>query len=252
MALQVWDGVVTGLGEVGTGWIRLLGALALLPLGEGLRGTSLKCGIALILALLLTDTSRPPDGTRISLGYEFLIGLVMSLPVALLAEFCANAGELFDLGRGQSIGALYDPWSAASSPVAAVLLRSGFWVVFLGSGMFVEYLACIAESINRFPPDIDRIKAGESSVKLFVLLGDSLNSLFLFFLPIGAAFALIELTSALLVRSVPQLLGQGEIFGLKSLFGAAVCLWLLQYGIPGRLSEYIGHSLRLVSLLLFG
>ena len=169
---------------------------------------------------------------------EFLIGVLLAVPAALVLSGAAMFGELFDITRGATLGQFYDPSFESSVPTMGLLLRQLSWLLLLLLGFMETLLGGLVASFNIVPaasfPAMDLVRVG---YELMAFTGAILVQLISLFLPFGVLFLLISLAVGYLGKVLPQVALHGESFALKTALG----FWMLyQFSIGvdgGRLFE---------------
>lgn len=124
------------------------GFLIFLPLGESSAWPSrliFSCVLAFILMWHMQITEH---SFVIQIGERFLIGIVLSLPVALMVEYAGSLGELIDTGRGQMIAQIYDPVLNTTISSLAIALKWGYWCLLLTSGVLCQSVILLAGAGN--------------------------------------------------------------------------------------------------------
>lgn len=165
--------------------------------------------VGIALPLLMPQALQIPQSlaeTTALCVKEVLLGLLLSLPAAVLFWAIASAGELIDLQRGATSASVFNPFfGAVTSPTANLLARfSG--VIFFISGGFLAFLSAVLASYEIYPigqmlphfaPGAGRAIARvmQDYFAMAVLLGA----------PFLIVFTLIDMGLGLMNRFVPQL-----------------------------------------------
>lgn len=205
---------------------RALGLVAVLPLSASGFGLVSRLGVAAILAGVCAG--RVPTLGTASLGNfgaEFVVGIIIGLPAALVISCAGMWGELFDSGRGQTIGALYDPLGATNESTMGVFCKTYLWAYLLVIGG----AECI---VGNFLRSFSLVEAGGLFANSIGVIGMRLmggvaqvmTSLFAVFLPISVLFLVIDCSVGLISKMVPQVSLISESFQTKSWIGL-LALW---------------------------
>jgi type III secretory pathway component EscT len=209
------------------GFFRAMGLLVNIPLGSSSLSAAMRFGCAALLSILgLSLSSDARELSYLHIGAEFLIGFCLGLPAGLLLSGAAMFGELFDTGRGQSIGSLYDPFSASHDSQLAVMFRQFTWayILFLGGGEILigDYLESLHSVTLGAPFETNEL------LKLGAIMVTStcacLSGVLSAYLPCAALFLMLDLGLGFLGKLLPQHNFASESFILKSGLGAAI-LW---------------------------
>ena len=168
-----------------------------------------------------------------------MAGFSCGLPMALLVCSAGIAGELFDNGRGQSLGQVYDPLSSVSQAHCGFFARqTALTATFLAGG--AEYaLTQLKQSLLSLPPG-SISSAGTTPIALAIIrqVANSLDGAFLFFLPIASAFLCADVVIAFIGRLLPNLSLSSEAFLIKSTIGMLVLVVFWQFDPISSVSAY--------------
>lgn len=130
---------------------RTFGMLLSLPTGEGLQ-TLPRLFIAVCFAAALAPLVPAQNGFAIyHVGLEFLIGLLIAVPLRFMAEAAAMFGELIDTARGQTIGSVVDPLNGQQGSDMATLTRLAMITLAIQLGAFERCVEAIAASYDALP-----------------------------------------------------------------------------------------------------
>ena len=137
---------------------RLFGMLVGLPLGESLQMTP-----RLFIAALWGAALVPEDAWFYSIsptrcGSEFLIGLLLAMPLRFLIESAAMFGELLDTARGQTIASITDPLNGQQVSDLTTIVRVGVTTFAVYLGAFDNLIALARGSYAMVPyggPSLD-------------------------------------------------------------------------------------------------
>lgn len=218
-------------------FFRAVGFLALLPLGDRLGGSVRKIVLALMLAFVCIGNA---DQKVVVSGFgvvtEFLVGLVLCLPCALLINCSEMLGEMFDTGRGQTIGSIYDPLTGSSSSVMSRFARYYVWAVLLAAGGFEYLIGGFAASFQVLPVaslPFDALAAFGGRMMSLIL--QMLSGLLIVYLSWAILYLLVDTAAAFWARVMPQVPFFSEVFQLKSYLAFAALIILTNYGEIGGL-----------------
>lgn len=200
-------------------FFRAFGLLVILPLGEGIFEPMKRAFYALGLALIFFqfDVSSGVSG-ELYFVTEFLIGLSLALPLRLVIESASMWGELFDTGRGQNIGAAYDPFLNQSTSSIGLVLGKLTWVHLLYLGILEEIVLAYGKSLSLLTPGQSFFSLSwfTFGTKLLLMVTTMLNGLILFFLPLAIFYFLVDFSMGIIGKAVPQIHLYSEAFQLKS------------------------------------
>ncbi len=218
---------------------RSLGLIALLPFGWGVLSLGQRLSLALLAAMMIFDPAlQTTQITMMWLPAEFLIGLILGLPMVLLIAMANFWGELFDSGRGQNIGMLYDPSSEGQASHTALLMSTLLWLLLLLSGVMGGSFIALKESLVIIPPaGLDTAELTQIGQGIMKLVAFELAGACTAFLPFAVLFLLADLGLGMLARLVPGFGCTAEGFQLKTCLGMFGMLALYQFDlVPGLLT----------------
>lgn len=210
-------------------FIRALGVFAFLPFGSDLSGVLQKFTLALALSIfVILKAPFFPAADLIALPFEFLIGICLVIPALLMIELAAMFGELFDVGRGQTIAQVYDPLSFTQASLMSQFSRYFIIALLLVSGL-LEKIWCA------FDASFEVVKPGGYPLSALPQLGAALlaiefqflKGMFSAFLPIGLGFLTIEFCFGIVAKALPQVNLPSEPFQVKALFSFLFLLVIL-------------------------
>jgi type III secretion protein T len=204
-------------------YLRALGFFTFLPLGN--INPLIRNALALLSALALGfSVAAPVNLSVISLLYEFLIGVALALPLAILVECVMMWGNLTDAGRGLSIAAIYDASIRGSQKPTGMFLRYAVLALLAMAGVLEHTVFGLVHSTELIPlASVGSEWSAELGSKMLGLLATALPQMFVAYLPLAGLFLVIDLGSGVISRVVPQTLGFAETFILKT----AALLFLL-------------------------
>ncbi|MCO6430209.1 MAG: flagellar biosynthetic protein FliR [Deltaproteobacteria bacterium] len=220
-------------------FFRSLGAICLLPIGEGVSGFSrhitLAAGMAIFLSPLDAYSLQPGFA---SISRELAIGLLLGLPAVLAIEAMRTLGELFDTGRGQSMAAMYDPASSLSSSQTGFLFQKCALVFLLVAGILEHIIAALYQSMGDVPAGTAHTLsvAGSASSVMAIVVSTAAAS-FSVYLLFAALFLICDICVLFLSKAVPGCSFLCEAFQLRSLAGFSGVVLLLHSGLQPILLE---------------
>lgn len=209
---------------------RTLGLCAVLPferIGNG--GFIFRFSLSFLIAFLLWPTLQSSTAELLfpALIGEFLIGALIAAPGALLVECGSMCGELFDSGRGQTIGSILDPASQAAHSYTAFLGREVCIVWLFVSGAFESLVISLQESLRVFPPNTLSLSTYQQlGIELSRCLSSSVIGVMGAIIPFAFLFMSVEITAALIGKVAPVSLS-GEAFIAKSTLGSLALISLI-------------------------
>ena len=206
------------------GGFRCLGLIIALPFGEGALGAVQRLFFALALSAALAPGSTH-SVDLLSLGGEFLLGLAIGLPCALLMEMCGSFGELFDTARGQNLGQIVDPLSNQQSAAMGILFRAALLALLCIAGILPVMVSALSESFQVIPPGtVTPHSLVEHGQMMVMLVQRLLHGLFSAFLPLAIFFLLIDLGIGFVGKVKPGFQLSQEGFVAKTLLGIVLLL----------------------------
>lgn len=199
--------------------VRALGMICFLPLGEEHGAVITKLCLAFVIGWFFLGTVEVSESLSLYLlVLEFFVGLFVGLPVSIFVSLASMCGELFDSGRGQTMGSIYDPFSYVSLSLTSGLCRYLLWALFLAHSLLSVLFSQLAESYRLLPPGT--LSVGTFSLLGYTLLlsiGKMIGLCFFYYLPLGVIFLLVDIGIALISRILPHGNIQGESYFLKNL-----------------------------------
>jgi len=229
-------------------FFRALGLIAVLPIGDKLSGVIQKLLLAAGLALLSAGSieSSGLHGVFGAVG-EFLIGFVISIPLALAVSAAKMWGELFDAGRGQTIGSMYDPVNGSSLSSMAFLAKHYVWVLLLITGTLDRTIFSYYESFSIISPgEFAMANLSAFSQGIIIMLGYTLIGLISLYLVFAALFLLIDCFVGLISKSVPQVSFFSESFQVKTYLGFLLILYIHQFDVVSSFHVLTDGSLEIL------
>ena len=217
---------------------RSLGSIALLPLGtDGIYSVGQKFMFSAIIAGLLYHTSAI-EISLISYPFEFIIGVLVSLPCAMVIQGSALWGELFDTGRGQNIAQIYDPISQTSQSQISIVLKNYSWTILLFLGIFEEIIYSLFLSIKIFSPGTlfqsSFIQIGKDALRIST---STLAGAVTAFIWLSVIFLTVEILFGLIGKLLPNVSLTGESFLIKTTLAFLILSQLAGHGLNNSLFE---------------
>lgn len=228
-------------------FFRSLGVWVVLPIRQGLAGSLGILMLSTLTAFSLFGDAKIVSSNVHQLGYgayffEILIGALIAFPAALLVSSSAMLGELFDIGRGQQIGAQYDPMTGSQQSGMAIVSRSYTWAIILAAGLLPRLFSVLVASFHSLPPgEATSVSLETLAQSLLVLLAPYLTGLFVAFIPFVLLFLIVSVGMGYLSRIAPQMQLHGEVFLFKTLLGIGLIVVLLEWDLAAvliRLCEF--------------
>lgn len=217
-------------------FFRALGFVAVLPIGFDLMGLGKRIGCAVGLGVVLGGGASPSSAT-IGAGSaltEMALGAFLGVPILFVIGGAALWGELFDAGRGESIGTLHDPSLGGASSTTAFGVQHLAWAYIVFSDTLLEAVGRLFESGRAVPfgegPTLVALGEGTLAIGRDVL-GGALDVA----LPWAVLFLLVEVALGFVARFAPQVSLQSESFIIKT----GVGLWLVWAIDPSDLAAAI-------------
>jgi type III secretion protein T len=220
-------------------WVRCMVCIGIAPL-FGLIGMprSLKLAVATVLAAALwplagglDDISQVPQSTQpeivLLLLKDAAIGFLLGFTLALPSWMAEGIGAMFDNQRGAMTGQTFNPLLNSPSTMASLLQYATIMVLFESGGLrwVFEYMALVARV---WPPHALLPPANAFDQETLILLfnGMARGSL-LYFAPLMAVMALMEMAMAIISVYAPHMQAFQLSMPLKSLVGLLVLTLLL-------------------------
>ena len=225
-------------------FFRALGLAAFLPITGGISAHSFRFMIAFGLALLYADEAQTHDDVSILLcASEFVFGLLVGLPILLVLSVASAVGEIFDVLRGQTIASMYSPAGDCPASLMGSFLSQYMWVVllFIGGGDVI---------VTHLKESLSIVRCGHvlailndfSYEKVLLLTMTTMNAAFAICLPFAISFLLVELAAAVLMKLLPGLYFQSEVYEIKSILGFLFLFTLVQSGYEASLLAVLESS----------
>lgn len=215
---------------------RILAVISTAPLWSSAgvsRRIRLMLGIAITLALMpvlppMPGVSAGSGAGLWIMGQQVLIGMGMGFAARVVYEAIDLAGNYISLQMGLGFATMYDPQSAAQTPVLSQFIGILSLLVFLALNGHLMYVSILVKSFQLVPVGA-QVLAPETWLNLS-LLGSRLFGLgLLLALPVLVALMLTNLVLAVLTRAAPQLNVFSVGFPITLTVGLAALLAGTQY-----------------------
>jgi flagellar biosynthesis protein FliR len=161
---------------------------------------------------------------------EFLLGLFLGLPAALVVNAASMWAEIVDGVRGQTTATFFDPLTERQETGLVTLVRSLVLASILVLGLGEALVQAYARSFDVLPVGgLSLSKLQEGAMQTFRAVLGSLDVVTNAAFPLAVIGAVIEVALALVAKFLPQGGFSHESFLLKSavLFAAALMWWRL-------------------------
>lgn len=200
----------------------------------------LTISIAVILSVGYHNTpSNPPVSmTWMSLGSEFLLGLVLAFGFHAAQGSVQTMGHIIDQQIGFAAATVFDPGSEQTQSLISELLTLMVLIVFLALDVHHLLLSGIASTLNFIPPGHPFIINSES---LIGLLGFQFALGFALACPVILILWLVDVVLAMSSRSLPQANIYFTAMPIKIGVGLLLIVWLSNNILPplSRIFEVI-------------
>ncbi len=130
---------------------RMFGILVGIPVGEALQIVPRLFIAVLWGAALIPEGNWMVPVSLLRCVSEFLIGLVVAMPLRFLIESGAMFGELLDAARGQTVASLLDPLNGQQTSDLSTVVRVGVTAMAVYLGAF-DHLVSIVKGSYEFVP----------------------------------------------------------------------------------------------------
>ena len=161
---------------------------------------------------------------------EFLVGLSLGLPAALVVNAASMWAEIVDGVRGQTTATFFDPLTERQETAFVTLVRSLVLASILVLGLGEALVCAYAQSFSALPlGSLSLSMMREGAMQIFKVVLGSLDVVTTAAFPLAVIGAVVEAALALLAKVLPQEGFSHESFLLKSalLFAAALVWWRL-------------------------
>lgn len=214
------------------GFMRVLGALAFMPIEGMTGGWGVKFSLALLFAPLLIWplTGEATTLSAQALLADFAVGMALGLPSALSVQALGALGDFIDSARGQNLSELYSPLNGTSAGVTSVLLQKYSFALLLLVGALELVIVQVVESQSLWRLGAVGSEAlgnlGMHLVRMTVL---SIWQFCQISFPFVVAFLAVDLCSIYILKLTPGINLIGEVFLAKSVL-AFYGIYLLSLG----------------------
>jgi type III secretion protein T len=230
---------VHAIAVLGLLWVRCMVCVTIAPV-FGLIGMprSLRLVVATIMAAWLWPLAGGMDDASqaaVISQTEFvllvlkdaMIGLMLGLTLAIPSWVAEGMGAMFDNQRGAMTGQTFNPMLNSPSTMATLLQYASVLVLYESGGLhwILEYLALVARAWppgELFPPV--NLVDQETLIQLF---NGMARGALLYFAPLMAVMALMEMAMSLISVYAPHMQAFQMSMPLKSLIGLLVLTLLL-------------------------
>ncbi len=229
-------------------FIRCLGVLSILPIGQGAVSHLTRVSFSLLIALIVQGTIPVQSFNLFGLVGEFLIGIVIAMPAAMVLECATIWGELLDWGRGQTMANLLDPSTQRSIAPTAMLLNWAVWTYIILAGGLELILGGLAESyrvVAVFGFDVSALPG--IGMGLLTLVGQQLSGAFGIFLPLACVYFLVDFCVGVVSKLLPQVSLTHESFITKSSLALIFLIVVSQMQLHSSLPALISPRLAILT-----
>lgn len=227
--------------------IRCLGVISLLPLAQGAVSQLQRFSLSLLIALALQGVVPAQSFSFWGLAGEFLIGIIIAVPTAIVLECAAIWGELLDWGRGQTMANLIDPLTHRSTAPTAMLLHWAIWIYVITAGGLELVLNGFAQSFQLVPAFALEVSMLPGiGQRLLVLIGQQLSGVFGIFLPLACIYLLVDFCVGILSKLLPQVSFTHESFISKSALALIFLCIVSQMQLEESLPTLIAPRLAII------
>lgn len=202
-------------------------------------------GLAAAIALCSIDPTVVPEHSLTRYSGEFLLGVMIGMPLYLISRAGRLTGTLIDAGRGQNMGELVNPFYKGGSQATALIIEGYALVQLFALGIGVEVYGSLLRSIKILP-------LGQVTSEVLLERGGDLaltiSSLFatatVMFLSLATLLLAVDVIYAALCKTVPGINANNELYLVKLLTSGAL-LWSLvdSPATPLHLTEYVAGML---------
>ncbi|MEZ4755104.1 MAG: flagellar biosynthetic protein FliR [Bdellovibrionota bacterium] len=199
-------------------FIRTFGMFALLPIPRDFNLLGLRASLSIILSGLILLESTAAVELSVSLVItQFFVGALLGLPCRLLISAIETWGELLDSGRGQTLGAVYNPNSEAPGSHSANFLSAFCWAILVYYGFLPLLIDVLFESFNLISINQSfDIFSKNAAFKTLILIGSVLQSAIIHYLPLAAMLFMLDLLVGFCSKALNNSHFYSENFQLKT------------------------------------
>lgn len=227
---------------------RMAGMMAIMPLFSRLRLTGiLRNGVALAFAVpilpVLVEMMRTTEmSTTLIIGYmlkELIVGVTLGIVLGIPFWAAEAAGDIIDMQRGSTMGALIDPMMTHETSATGTFLSIIMIGIYLAAGGLELTLDAVFASYNFWPVDqLLPVFNREAAFGLLDLLTRILSMALVLGFPLIVGLLISDIVMAFLARGAPSL----NVFALSLVVktGAYSAIFVLYAAF---LVNYMGDSL---------
>lgn len=229
---------------------RCLGSIALLPIGHSFSNYARQMSLAIVGAIYLFPSVNFVGPISIcQLGIEFLIGVIVGLPAALLIELAQSYGNMIDTGRGQNFASMYDAIRSTQSNVTGILLSNFVLALLITSGLLVQLLSSVALSCKSLPiGGVGLSHLSDQGQRIIYFLSSVIAGTFSSFIIFAALFLLVDLGVSAISKVLAQAGLNSESFQLKTFAALLLMIALLKLDLGSSLAVLAEPCLDLIEL----
>jgi len=218
-----------------------------------------KIFVAVSLSLLLFPLFSQAQGTILPqhmgqmlwLGMqEFLIGLIMGFVAELLMHAVRMTGDVVSLQMGLSMSMIMDPASGRQNNLMGQLYFYAAMMLFLSLNLHHALIAGLVKSFQAIPLGVGFLTQGHFGLlieRLLAMSGHAFQVALLVGMPVFALLLCMELASAFVAKTMPQMNLFMVAMPLKPLVG----LVAVAMGLP-LVNQVLGKEYALLTQHLFG
>ncbi|WP_048647054.1 type III secretion system export apparatus subunit SctT [Nitratireductor soli] len=194
---------------------RFAGVMMVMPLFSRVRLTGLlRNGVALALSIpvipmiagALDQMTASPPLVVILMLKEFIIGATLGFVLGIPFWAAETAGDIVDLQRGSTMGALIDPMMTHETSTTGTFLTLIVMVLFLASGGIQLTVSTVYNSYGLWPVDsLMPIFSPQAAETFLMLLNRILVMALVLVFPLVISLLLSDVLLALLARASPHL-----------------------------------------------
>ena len=235
-------------------FFRSFGFFLILPFLEAGAGVFLKAILSLLTAFIfwptMTQVVDMSDITALTCIQEIIIGTILGTSILLPIIAAEIFGDIFDTGRGMTLGQIVDPFNGAQLSYTSFLTKWFFITLFFTSGGLMILLNLLRESFKIIPCGaVDGGAIQSLATNLLKIIPYTMSAVFSLGLIAMFLYIAVELVFLFLSKVIPNLSFQSEAFFLKSVLGYGMLYIALQW-VPVDAANNFGA--RLFAMLIGG
>lgn len=229
-------------------FIRILGCLIILPFAHSISNIGKMFVFSFGLTLFfVTGNVQAAEYSSINILTEFLIGIVISLPIALTVDAVRSLGELFDSQRGLSFASSYDPNVNVQASVSSHLTSNYCITALIGAGILENLLFTIKKSFALIPLySMNVAEMSDIAVNVIYFISFVCGAMFQSFLLCALIFMLVDVGSLFLSKALNQSAFHQEIFLVKSLLGLLLVVCVLKLNPGPAISTMASPNIKML------